>query len=270
MKRDDSMYILRQPKNLIATVLVYDNSLDLPIDQSHHTNLLRLTESSDVFLVIPKGYNNFNPERFAGLYDLCGVVLSDEPRETIINSFLFTLSYITEIFNRHLSFLLGDFKTFVNYPSSDLDLVLENTKKLNVANIQSAIGSIRVSSSQEYYEIYKSPATDLPEEGKNESVLGVIRKGIQYLLPKGKVIDTSRNLMYLRYLSSDAFIYLRMSHVREILSFKDTESGRSYISTFKFPENRTITDFLASYIKYSRINVINSKLEELDFKSLKS
>lgn len=270
MKRDDSMYILRQPKNLIATVLVYDNSVELPIDQSHHTNLLRLTESSDVFLVIPKGYNNFNPERFAGLYNLCGVVLSDEPRETIMNSFLFTLSYITEIFNRHLSFLLGDFKTFIDYSSSDLDLVLENTKKLSIANIQSVVGDVRVASNEEYYDIYKSPTPDAPLT-KDESVLGTIREGIRSIISgKSEVTDNSRDLMYLRHLSSDSFIYFRMSHIRDLLSFKETESGRSYVSTFKFPDNRTITDFLASYIKFVGIDSINSKLERLDFKSLKS
>ena len=252
MKREDSMFVVREQRSLTATILVCNFTDQLPLDQEHHNSLLELSKKTDVYLIFPSTVpKTVNFEKFTNLYDFCGYVVSKQPLSKVVTSLMFTFDYLTTINSRYISYLTGDLTDFINMDTIQISKVIYNTKQLEMYNVKSVVGKAIQLSSEEYYEIYKEP---IPE------------KKSWWLLKEST--KSYNDLMYYRFKSGSDFLYFRKNHIVDLLSFESKPEGMSYIDTFS--GDIRINDFLCSYIKYSGITNISFSVEDLDINSLKS
>lgn len=226
----NEIYILHQPKHSILSIVLVDKK-EFPLSEHEHQSISEIQEFSDIMFVFPWYAKGIQPEKFTSLYGGCGWIREND---SLIETYMKTILYGLEIFERHVGFCISRL--------SDLGKIqgkIQGNKilTLTASNMSSAVFKTRKLNSDEFYEIYK--------ESRINSIF--------------RPHDTSN--MYASYTSDSAVLYFKRSNVGTIVDFWKSSDNNKYIKSFILEDPRY---FFASVCKFLNISTIDSDIQDLD------
>ena len=229
----DDIFILHQPTHSVLSIILVNT--DFPLTESSHNKISNLVEFSDVFFIFPEKSRSIRKDKFTSLYEGCGWV---ESGQSLCETYLKTLLYSLEIFEKHVGFCL--------YNLSDLDdfnIEVNKNKilELTASSVGSPIFKTRRLGSNEFYEIYK------------KSNSGIFSK-----------VSDSEN-MYCSYTSDSKLLYFKRSVAGLYVNFWQSSENNKYIKSFSISDPRY---FFASMTKFLTIGTIDSEVEDLNIGTL--
>lgn len=230
----DEIYILHQPKHSIISLVLIDKK-EFPLLDSEHDSISKLLEFSDVFFIFPRYARGIQKEKFTSLYEGCGWI--EEGVEGLIDTYLHTILYCLEIFERHIGFCISrisDLRPEIIDPSKIINLTS--------SNIVSPVFETRKLDSLEFYDIYKESNSGIFKPSKDSSN------------------------MYASYTSGSPILYFKRSNLGILVNFwKSASKDNKYIRSFTLSDPRY---FFASVCKFLEISTINSDIHSLDIGNL--
>ena len=254
------VFVVNQPKHLIATIIVIDDILPLP--EQIHKVLCKLSEKTDIMFIFKSpSFNKVHKDKFASLYQGCSWV--DSTNELVSVSLFNLLLYCLKIFNKHLGYLIISSESLLDEKIFS-DKFFNNLEQLTESTVTKPIYKIRRLNSSELYRFYSKSTNELNrEEIKDFGVNNLFK----FLLPSiedntDKVIDCR----YCTWTSDSNALFLKMKIVENIVIKCSTGGFMNYIKTFTDNDSRY---FIVNLIKLMGIENIDYNLEDLDIKKLK-
>lgn len=235
----DEIYIQRQPKHPIVSLILVDD--ETPLTNEQHSNLEELTRLSDVLFIFSDDLfpasRQISKNKFTSLYEGCGWI---DGGENLAVSYLKSIQYGLEIFEVSIGFCiirLSDLRT--KLPDNFESKIINITS----SGVSSPIFKIRRLDSTEYFEIYKKYGSGLFK--RNQDIEN----------------------MYCSYTSDSKIVYFKKQIMRQIVDFwrSTGKEENKYITSFTKSDPRY---FLASVSKFLGIQIIDSNIEDLDIGKL--
>ena len=253
------VFVVNQPKHLIATIIVIDDVLPLP--EPIHKVLCKLSEKTDIMFIFKSpSFNKVHKDKFASLYQGCSWI--DSTNELVSISLFNILLYCTKIFNKHLGYLIISSESLLDEKIFS-DKFFNNLEQITESTVTKPIYKIRRLSSDELYKFYSKSIDELnKEEIKN---LGF--NLFKFLLPDIEdSTDKAIDCRHCTWTSDSNALFLKMKIVENIVIKCSTGGFKDYIKTFTDNDSRY---FIVNLIKLMGIENIDYNLEDLDIKKLK-
>lgn len=256
------VFVVNQPKHLIATIIVIDGILPLP--ESIHKVLCKLSEKTDIMFIFKSpSFNKVHKDKFASLYQGCSWI--DSTNELVSISLFNILLYCISIFNKHLGYLIISSESFLDEKTFS-DKFFNNLEQVTESTITKPIYKIRRLSSNELYRFYSKSTDELNKE-EIESLQNSSFSLFKFLFPNIESnIDKVVDCRHCTWTSDSSALFLKMKIVENIVIKCSTEGFKEYIKTFTDNDSRY---FIVNLIKLMGIENIDYNLEDLDIKKLK-
>lgn len=239
----DAVYVKKQPKTGIATIVIMDNE-DFPLETASHDNLDKLCTFSDVMLVFPKDNKRILIPKFANLYGICSYRIGSSGKVSIELTEM--LRYCVNVFEgQHSTFLITDESRLSTLPLTE-DTIQKITNII-VSGAALPILEIERLGSEELYSIYKNEGET---EENNKSLWSTIfNPGKEYDATSSKL----RDRMWSTHRTKTGIVFMRKPVVDHLILDPDY----SYMDTFSESD---FGYYLASLIKEKGIDNIQSDI----------
>jgi hypothetical protein len=229
-KERNEVYVVNQPqKALMSIVLIGKN--EYPLSERIHNRLYELSCISDLFFIFHgEGNRGINEDKFCNLYSACGWMIS---RDSLPETFIRAGKYGNEIFKTPAGYLVVP--DVYDLPDIAADII----QKINASGLVQPIFKERRLGTDEFYQIYNSPA----------DIVSKLTRPTDGLDKKYSIWTSESNTIFLR---PDTF-------------GKFETLPAEYIKSFSWSDIRY---FIASAVKKLLIGNTNSNVEDLDLGSL--
>ena len=256
----DGIFVVNQPKHLIATIIVIDNTLPLP--EEAHKVLCRLSDKTDImFIYRSQEFNKVSKDKFATLYQGCSWINSTD--RSTSRSLFSILIYCTCIFNKHLGYLVISSETLLKEDIFS-DKFFNNLEQVTESTIVKPIYKTRRLDSNELYKFYSKSAIDVNEEIRNINCFGL--NWFNFLLSPEDSAKSRVDCRYCTWTSDSNAMFFKKKVIEQIVGKYGAEDFEDYIKTFT---DNDVRYFLVNISKLMGIDNIDYNLEDLDIKKLK-
>ncbi len=229
-KERNEVFVINQPqKALMSIVLIGKN--EYPLSEKIHNRLYELSCISDLFFIFhDEGNRGINEDKFCNLYSACGwMIVNDSLPDTFIRAG----KYGNEIFKKAAGYLV------VSDVYSLPDIATDTIQKINSSGLLQPIFKERRLGTDEFYQIYNSPA----------DIVSKLTRPTDGLDKKYSIWTSDSDIIFLR---PDTFV-------------KFETLPAEYIRSFSWSDIRY---FIASAVKKLLIGNTNSDISDLDIGSL--
>ena len=225
-KERNEVYVINQPqKALMSIVLIGKN--EYPLTDRIHDRLYELSCISDLFFIFHgEGNRGINEDKFCNLYSGCGWMIAGD---SLPGSFIRAGKYGNEIFKTPAGYLV------VSDVYALPEIETENIQKINGSGLLLPIFKERRLGTDEFYQIYNSPA----------DIVSKLSRPIDKLDKKYSIWTSESDIIFFRPDLFEKFETLPAEYTRSF-SWSD------------------IRYFIASAVKKLLIGNTNSNIDDLD------
>lgn len=233
----DEIFILHQPKYAVFSVVSVNSSF--PLSQKQHLEVDKLREFSDIFFIFsdkdfPES-SKVDKNKFTSLYEGCGWI---DCGENLCETFLKTLQYSLEIFEKHVGFCIINLSDLEN---TNVEKYSGKVITMTASTSSSPVLKIDRLDSEEFYNIYTKKNTGL--------------------FKKSNPLEN----MYCSYKSTTNIVYFKRSIAGLLINFWKSSENNKYIKSF---EQNDLRYFIASVFKFLTISTLDSDISDLDIGTL--
>lgn len=256
MNEVEEIYVLNQPKHIVASIILMDTNY--PLLEEVHNGLIKLGEISDLIFVFssyhfPVEVSGIKRDKFTTLYSGCAFMEIDHSH--LSRGILKLLLYCQEVFNKHLGYTVS----LCSCLSEVNQKVVDNIVKVQGSSIVKPIFKARRLSPLEMYEFYK-------EDSHEKSGVFLSSFGVDYMMDKilgseadifsDKVRDDCR---YCSWKSESPIMYFKSGIIKTFLG--QAEEMKEIIETFT---NYDIRYLFTNLCKLCGIDNVDYFIGDLD------